>query len=100
MLETWHLVCKYTQISNFRKYIFQYQGSPDFDDISIFGGIVTSLKVIVVSCVRDFLVLFSIVFVRQKIAITENVSFTYSPSRNWLLDCSKLVINEKIENDP
>ena len=35
MLETWNLGCKYTHICNFREYTFQYQGPPNFADISI-----------------------------------------------------------------
>ena len=36
MLETLNLTRKYTFISSFRKYIFQYQGTANFADVSIF----------------------------------------------------------------
>ena len=48
------------------------------------------------SCIRDFLVLFS-VFVRQKVTVNENLSFTNSASGIRPLDCSNLAINQ--END-
>ena len=50
------------------------------------------------SCVRDFLVLFS-VFVRYKVAIDENMSFTDYVSGIRLPECSKLAINWKNDND-
>ena len=34
MLETLNLARKYTLISSFRKYIFQYQGTANFTDVS------------------------------------------------------------------
>ena len=43
---------------------------------------------------RDLLVLFS-VFVRRKINVNDNVSFTDHASRIRLPDCSKSVINQK-----
>ena len=49
-------------------------------------------------CVRDFLVLFS-VFVIQKVAINENVSFTDYASGIRLPDCYKLATNWKNSND-
>ena len=36
MLETWSLVRKYTRISSFGKYTFQYQEPLNFADASIF----------------------------------------------------------------
>ena len=51
-----------------------------------------------VSCVRGFLVLFS-VFVRQKITITESITFADSVSRIRFLDCSKLAKNPKNDSD-
>ena len=47
---------------------------------------------------KDFLVLFS-VFVRKKITIDENLSFTDSASGIRLPDCSKLAINWKNDID-
>ena len=50
------------------------------------------------SCLRNFLVLFS-VFVRKKVTIRENISFTDYESWIQLPDCSKLVINRKNDTD-
>ena len=50
------------------------------------------------SCVRDFLVLFS-VFVRKKVTITENITFADSVSGIRPPDCSKLAKNPKNDND-
>ena len=36
LLEAWNLVRKYRHIFNFKKYTFQYQGSFNFADVSIF----------------------------------------------------------------
>ena len=36
MLETWYLLRKYTHIWSFREYTFQYQGTLNFADDSIF----------------------------------------------------------------
>ena len=47
---------------------------------------------------KDFLVLFSI-FVRKKLTVNKNVSFTDYASRFWLEDPSKLAINPKTENN-
>ena len=49
------------------------------------------------SCVRDFLVLFS-VFVGKKITINEKIKFTDYASRIRLPDCSKLAANWKKGN--
>ena len=48
--------------------------------------------------VRYFLVLFS-VSVRWKVTINKNATFTDCASGIWLLDCSKLTINWKNDND-
>ena len=50
------------------------------------------------SCVRDFLVLFS-VFVKQKVTITENIAFADSVSGIQPPDCSKLAKNLENDND-
>ena len=49
-------------------------------------------------CVTDFLVLFS-VFVRQKVPITENITFADSVSGIRPPDCSKLPKSPKNDND-
>ena len=106
MLETSNLVRKYTHICSFRKYTFQYQSPLNFADVSIF---LQKLNVFwpkqylyskqqCESCVRDFLVLFS-VFVRQKVTITENITFADSVSGIRPPDCSKLAKNPKNDND-
>ena len=106
MLASSNLARKYTHIFSFRKYTFQCLGFLDFADVSIF------LQKIIVfcpkkylyskqqceSCVRDFLVLFS-VFVRQKVTITENITFADSVSGIRPPDCSKLAKNPKNDND-
>ena len=106
VLETYNLVRKYTHICSFRKYTFWYQGPLNFNDVSIFLQKISIFwqKLYLYSkqkcknCVRDFLVLFS-VFVRQKVTINENVSFTDYVSRIRLPDSSKLAINRKNDND-
>ena len=106
MLETWHLVRKFTHIYSFRKYTFQYQGSHNFVDIRMFFvksehflvKMVPLFKAIAWECVRDFLVLFSL-FIRWKVAVTENVSFTGYASGIQIPDCSKSAINQKNNND-
>ena len=50
------------------------------------------------SCVRDFFVLFS-GFIKQKVIINKNVSFTDHTSQIWLPDSSKLFINGKNDNN-
>ena len=50
------------------------------------------------SCARDFLVLF-LVFVKQKVAINENINFADSLSGIRPPDCSKLAKNLKNNND-
>ena len=106
MLETSNLARKYTPICSFTKYTFQCLDPLNFADVSIF------LQKISVFCpknylyskqqcesfVRDFLVLFS-VFVRQKVAITENITVADSVSGIWPPDCSKLAKNPKSDTD-
>ena len=106
MLETSNLARKYTPICSFRKYTFQYLGPLNFADFSIFLQKISVfctkkylyLKQQCESCVRDFLVLFS-VFVRQKVTITENITFADSVSGIRPPDCSKLAKNPKNDND-
>ena len=50
------------------------------------------------SCVRIFLVMFSVI-VRQKITVNKNVSFRDYASGIRLADCSKMVIYSKNNND-
>ena len=50
------------------------------------------------SCVRDFLVLFS-VFAKEKVPITENITFADSVSRTRPPDCFKFAKNPKNDND-
>ena len=50
------------------------------------------------SCVRDFLVLFS-VFVRKRLLLLKMYVFTDHASGIQSLDCSKLAINWKNDND-
>ena len=50
------------------------------------------------SCVGDFLTQFS-VFERKKVTFIENISFTDNAFGNRLLDCSKLAVNGKNNND-
>ena len=50
------------------------------------------------NCVRDFLLLFS-VFVRKRVTITENITFTDSVSGIWPSDCSELTKNKKNDNE-
>ena len=106
MLETSNLARKYTPICSFRKYSFYYLGPLSFADVSIFLQNISVFcpkkylysKQQCESCVRDFLVLFS-VFVRQKVTITENITFADSVSGIRPPDCSKLAKNPKNDND-
>ena len=106
MLETPKLARRCTPICSFRKYIFQCLGSLNFADVSIFLQKISIFcpkkylysKQQCESCVRDFLVLFS-VFVRQKVPITENITFADSVSGIWPPDCSQLAKNPKNDND-
>ena len=106
MLETSNLARKYTPICSFRKYTFQCLGPLNFADVRIFLQKISIFcpkkyhysKQQCESCVRDFLVLFS-VFVRQKVTITENITFADSVSGIRPPDCSKLAKNPKNDND-
>ena len=106
MLETSNLARKYTPICSFRKYSFYYLGPLSFADVSIFLQNISVFcpkkylysKQECESCVRDFLVLLS-VFVRQKITITENITFRDSVSGIRRRECSKLAKNPKNNND-
>ena len=97
---------QYTPICSFRKYTFQRLGPLNFADISIFLQKISIFypkkqlhsTQYCESCVRDFLVLFS-VFVRQKVPITENITFADSVSGIRPPDCSKLAKNPKNDND-
>ena len=105
MLETSNLARKYTPICSFRKYTFQCLGPLNLPISAFFckkivflSKKVPLLKTICQSCVRDFLVLFS-VSVRQKVTITKNIAFADSVSGIWPPDCSKLAKNLKNGND-
>ena len=106
MLETSNLAHKYTPICSFRKYTFQCLGLLNFADGSIFlqknsvfiPKMYLYSKQQCESCVRDFLVLFS-VFVTHKVPITENITFPDSLFRIQPPDCSKLAQNPKNDND-
>ena len=102
MLETWNLVRKFAYICSFRKYTFQYQGSLNFVDVSIFFAQKSTFfgknGIFPQSCVRDFLVLLSF-FARYKVTVNENVSFTGYAYGIQLLDCSKLTLNWKNNSD-
>ena len=106
MLETSNLARKYTSICSFGKYTFQCLGSLNFADVSIFLQKISVFcpkkylysKQQCDSCVRDFLVLFS-VFVTEKVTITENRTFGDAVSGIRPLDCSKLATNPKNDND-
>ena len=106
MLEALNLAHKYAAICSFRKFSFQCLGPLNFADVSIFqqkNSVFCPKKYLYSkqqceSCVRDFLVLFS-VFVRQKVTITENITFADSVSGIRPPDCSKLAKNPKNDND-
>ena len=106
MLETSNLAGKYTPICSFRKHTFYYLGPINLADVSIFLQKISVFcpkkylysKQQCESCVRDFLVLFS-VFVRQKVTITENITFADSVSGIRPPDCSKLAKNPKNDNN-
>ena len=105
MLETSNLARKYTSVCSFRKYTFQDLDPLSFADVSIFLQKISVFspkkyfdsKQQCESCVRDFLVLFS-VFVKQKVTVTENTTFADSVSEIRPPDCSKLAKNPKIDN--
>ena len=107
MLETSNLARNYTPICSFRNYTFQCLGRHNFADVSTFlqkNGVFCPKKVPLLkpnsvrAVLKIFLVLFS-VFVRQKVAITENITFADSVSGIRRLDCSKLAKNPKNNND-
>ena len=106
MLETSNSVRKFTPICSFRKYTFQCLGPLIFADVSIFckklAFFVQISTVTQSNSVRAvleiFLVLFS-VFVRQKLTVTENITFAHSVSRIRPPDCSKLAKYPKNDND-
>ena len=106
MLETSNLALKYTPIFSFGTCTFQYQGPLNFADVSIFSKKISIFrpkqylysKQQCESCVRDFLVLFS-VFVRQKVTVTENITSAESVSGIRPPDCSKLAKISKNDSD-
>ena len=81
MLDALNLAHKYAAICSFRKFSFQCLGPLNFADVSIFqqkNSVFCPKKYLYSkqqceSCVRDFLVLFS-VFVRQKVTITKHIT--------------------------
>ena len=102
MLEIWYVS---THSCSFRKHTFQYHGPLNFAVVSIFANnqhflakMVPLLKAIVWQICYKFLVLFS-AFARLKITFNENLSFTEYASGIRLLGCSKLVTNQKNDND-
>ena len=106
MLETSDLAGNCTPICSFGKYTLQCLGPLNFANVSIFLQKISVFcpkkylysKQQCESCVRDFLVLFP-VFVRQKITVTENLTFADSVSGIRPPDCSKLTRNPKSDND-
>ena len=107
MLETLNLIRKYTRISSLRKYTFQYQNLLNFADVGIFSAKKSAYfgknnnftqSNSVGAVFEIFLFLFS-VFVRQKITINENVSFTDYALGIGLPHRSKLSINRRNDND-
>ena len=106
MLQTSNLMRKYKHIYGFKKYTFQQQNPLNIADVSIFLQTISIFyknyylhsKHQYESCVRDPLVLFS-VFVKEKVTINENISFTDYTSGLRRLNCFKLVINSKNDND-
>ena len=87
MLETSNLTRKYTPICSFRNYTFQCLSPVSFPDVNIFllknsGFCPKNYLHSKQQCeifVRDFLVLFCS-FVRQKVTITEDITFADSLS--------------------
>ena len=112
MLETSNLARKYISVCSFRKYTFQDLDPLSFADVSIFLQKISVFspkkyfysKQKCESCVFfvffcfNFLVLFS-VFVRQKLPITENITFAGSVCGIRPPDCRKLAKNPKNDND-
>ena len=105
MLENLNLARKYAHTYSFIKYTFQYEGSFNFADVTIFFAKNQRFwqkqylhsKQQCESCVRDVLVLFSI-FVKQQVTVFENITFANSASEIQVLDCSKLAISQKNDN--
>ena len=89
MLETSDLGRKCTPICSFRKYTFQYLDPLNFADVSIFfakNQRFLSKKYSqqqCESCVTAFLVLF-LGFVRQKVTVTESITFADSVPESGL----------------
>ena len=106
MLETSNLALKHMSRCSLRKYTLQCLGPLNFADVSIVLQKISVFcprkylysKEQCESCVRDFLVLFS-VFLRQKVTITGNITFADSVSGIRFPDCSKLAKNQKNDND-
>ena len=106
MLETSNLAGKYILICSFREQTFRTKCPLYFADAGISFQKISVFrpkqylysKQWCESCVKYFLVLCS-VFVRQKVTINENLSFTDYVSGNRLRDCSKLAVNWKNDND-
>ena len=110
MLETPNLVRKYTHISSFRKYTFQYRGPFNFPNVciffkkSLFGKNSTLTQS---NSVRNVLEIFQFSFqfffklkcYYSMVTINENISFEDSASRIRLPDCSIFAINQKNDND-
>ena len=106
MLEPSHLARKYTPIYSSRKNTFQCLAPPVLLMSAFFCKKLAFFfrkkylysKQQCESCVRGFLVLFS-VFVRQKVTVTENITFPDSVSGIRSLDCSKLAKNPENDNN-
>ena len=103
MLQTSNVARTYTPICSFRKYTFYCLSPLNFADVSIFLQKVNVFspkkylysKQQCESCVRDFLVLFS-VFVRQKVTVTKNISGLRT-ARNWL-KIQKVTVTSQFSN--
>ena len=106
MLKTSNLACKYAPKCSFRKYIFQYQGSLNFADVSIFckksaffGQISTFTQS---NSVRAVLEIFQFCFQflqDKRLLLMKIYVLQTMPSGIPLPDCSKLVANWKTSND-
>ena len=100
-LETWNFARKYTHKCSFKNYISQYQDPLNSADASIFWQKFTIFGKNSIFTQNNSVraVLRFSGFVRWKITINENVSFTDYASGIWLPDCSILTINRKNDND-
>ena len=104
MIETLNLARKYTSTFSFRKYIFQCLGLLNFADVSIFlqKTRVFCLKKHIftqsnsVRAVLEILQFFFAVFVRQKVTITEKITFADAVFGLRPPDCSKLAKKRKM----